>query len=55
MLFHLTGTGSSCIYPLLAAKRMGWKMLATEVDPESADCAAKNVRNNKLDNLISGW
>ncbi|KAF4526319.1 hypothetical protein B566_EDAN015472 [Ephemera danica] len=47
------GTGASCIYPLLAAKRKEWAMLATEIDAESAECASRNVKNNQLDNLIS--
>lgn len=46
------GTGASCIYPLLAAKKNGWTMLATEVDNESFKCAKNNVSRNSLDKLI---
>lgn len=48
------GTGSSCVYPLIAAKKYGWKMLATEVDPESYKCAVENVERNGLTEFISG-
>jgi len=47
------GTGSSCIYPLLAAKVNKWKYLATEADDENFFHAQKNVDNNGLSGLIS--
>lgn len=46
------GTGASCIYPLLAARKNGWTMLATEIDEESLCCAKRNVNCNSLTDLI---
>lgn len=46
------GTGASCIYPLLAAKKNNWKMVATEVDNCSVVCARRNIEANNLDTLI---
>ncbi|XP_049831594.1 RNA N6-adenosine-methyltransferase mettl16-like isoform X2 [Schistocerca gregaria] len=46
------GTGASCIYPLLAAKKNGWHMIASETDHESANAAKINVENNHLQELI---
>lgn len=46
------GTGASCIYPLLASKKNGWFMLATEVDEESILCAKHNVDKNFLTNFV---
>jgi len=51
---HSTGTGASCIYPLLGARLNGWSFLATEIDRVSAEYAAKNVKtNNFTDNITS--
>ncbi|XP_014292300.1 U6 small nuclear RNA (adenine-(43)-N(6))-methyltransferase [Halyomorpha halys] len=47
------GTGSNCIYPLLAAKKFNWSMLCTEIDVESTKCAIRNVENNYLIDKIS--
>ncbi|XP_018573896.1 U6 small nuclear RNA (adenine-(43)-N(6))-methyltransferase [Anoplophora glabripennis] len=47
------GTGASCIYPLLAAKKNKWSMIATEKDTESVTCAKSNVRNNSLQDFIT--
>lgn len=47
------GTGSSCIYPLLAAKKNKWSMIATEKDSESIVCAKSNVDKNALQNFIT--
>ncbi|XP_023015508.2 U6 small nuclear RNA (adenine-(43)-N(6))-methyltransferase [Leptinotarsa decemlineata] len=47
------GTGASCVYPLLAARKNNWFMLATEVDEASATIARSNVEENKLLNLIT--
>ncbi|XP_050295563.1 U6 small nuclear RNA (adenine-(43)-N(6))-methyltransferase [Anthonomus grandis grandis] len=47
------GTGASCIYPLMAAKKNNWKMLATETDDESVVCARKNIEMNNLQELIT--
>ncbi|CAH0552197.1 unnamed protein product [Brassicogethes aeneus] len=46
------GTGASCVYPLLGAKKNGWKFSATEIDSESVKIALENVKRNSLDNLI---
>ena len=46
------GTGSSCIYPLLAVKHLGWDMLATESEPANCDSAVRNVENNELTQRI---
>ncbi|KAJ8934525.1 hypothetical protein NQ314_013308 [Rhamnusium bicolor] len=46
------GTGASCIYPLLAAKKNKWTMIATEKDRESIICAKDNVEKNSLGELI---
>ncbi|KAG5884627.1 hypothetical protein JTB14_023821 [Gonioctena quinquepunctata] len=46
------GTGASCIYPLLAAKKNKWSMVATEVDGDSISCARQNIEANALQNLI---
>ncbi|XP_044262035.1 U6 small nuclear RNA (adenine-(43)-N(6))-methyltransferase [Tribolium madens] len=47
------GTGASCIYPLLAAKKSPWSMIATEIDPESIKYATNNVKSNNLEALIT--
>ncbi|XP_066244910.1 U6 small nuclear RNA (adenine-(43)-N(6))-methyltransferase [Euwallacea similis] len=47
------GTGASCVYPLLAAKKNGWSMVATETDPTSFEYAQNNVNNNNLQNLVT--
>lgn len=47
------GTGASCIYPLLAAKKNGWHMLATEADQDSFQYAQTNVKKNNLQDLIT--
>jgi hypothetical protein len=49
-----TGTGASCIYPLLGATMNGWYFLATEVDDICFDYATKNVEQNNLSELIKG-
>ncbi|RZF44921.1 hypothetical protein LSTR_LSTR013787 [Laodelphax striatellus] len=46
------GTGAACIYPLLAAKKNSWNMLATEVDGVSIEYANSNVTTNELTDLI---
>lgn len=48
------GCGASCVYPLMAAKKYGWKMLATEIDEASLEYARRNVQRNNLESLISG-
>lgn len=49
-----SGTGASCIYPLLGATMNGWYFLATEVDDICFDYATKNVEQNNLSDLIKG-
>ncbi|XP_076040132.1 RNA N(6)-adenosine-methyltransferase mettl16 [Oratosquilla oratoria] len=46
------GTGSCCVYPLLAAKKLGWRMVASETDHENYTYATKNVKNNDLQHFI---
>nr|CAG4643884.1 EOG090X04JL [Lepidurus arcticus] len=46
------GTGASCVYPLLAGRKHGWKMLAIEKDDLNCEYAKKNVEANNLGNLI---
>lgn len=41
-----SGTGASCIYPLLGTRMYDWNFLATDVDPESIECANKNIKLN---------
>lgn len=48
------GCGATCIYPLMGAKKYGWKMVATEIDPSSVKWASKNVQRNNLEGLITG-
>ncbi|KAG8590294.1 hypothetical protein GDO81_006717 [Engystomops pustulosus] len=47
-----SGTGASCIYPLLGATLNGWYFLATEVDDICYNYAKKNVEQNHLADLI---
>ncbi|KAF0753513.1 U6 small nuclear RNA (adenine-(43)-N(6))-methyltransferase [Aphis craccivora] len=44
--------GSSCIYPLLAAKQFQWSMVGTDINKEAIKNAIKNVEKNNLQNLI---
>ncbi|KAL1132048.1 hypothetical protein AAG570_010006 [Ranatra chinensis] len=46
------GTGASCIYPLLAARKFDWSMLATEIDKQSVRVAQSNVNRNSLSDKI---
>lgn len=48
------GCGASCVYPLIAAKKYCWKMIATEIDEASFEYARRNVLRNNLDALIDG-
>lgn len=50
----LTGTGGSCVYPLLSARMNKWRFLATELDDTNFTCAVKNVERNQMTNLIQG-
>ena len=49
-----TGTGASCIYPLLGIRLNGWKFLATDVDEKAVGYAQANVSRNGLDDKIEG-
>ncbi|VVC31765.1 Ribosomal RNA large subunit methyltransferase F-like,Methyltransferase-like protein 16,S-adenosyl-L- [Cinara cedri] len=46
------GTGASCIYPLLAAKKFQWSMVGTDINKESIKNANGNVKKNNLQHLI---
>eukprot|EP00980_Cylindrotheca_fusiformis_P015572 scaffold4447_cov120-Cylindrotheca_fusiformis.AAC.5 len=46
------GTGSTCIYALLAARFFGFRMVATEIDRDALDLAKLNVAANQLDDKI---
>ncbi|OJD26275.1 hypothetical protein ACJ73_02347 [Blastomyces percursus] len=48
-----SGTGASCIYPLLGcALRSDWEFAATDIDAKNLKYARDNVRRNKLDSRI---
>ncbi|RHY63129.1 hypothetical protein DYB30_002127, partial [Aphanomyces astaci] len=46
------GTGASVIYPLLGHSLNQWRFLATDVDAESIEYAAANLRSNHLEHVI---
>ncbi|XP_057657030.1 U6 small nuclear RNA (adenine-(43)-N(6))-methyltransferase [Diorhabda carinulata] len=46
------GTGASCVYPLIAAKKNKWQMLASEVDNNNYIYAKNNIEKNDLQDLI---
>ncbi|XP_075220827.1 RNA N(6)-adenosine-methyltransferase mettl16-like isoform X2 [Lycorma delicatula] len=46
------GTGASCIYALLAARKNNWYMLATEIDEINFEYADQNVAMNSLHDFI---
>lgn len=46
------GTGSTCVYALLGAKKNMWKMTGTEIDIESLNMAQENINRNNLQHLI---
>ncbi|KAK3859330.1 hypothetical protein Pcinc_034547 [Petrolisthes cinctipes] len=46
------GTGASCVYPLLAARKLGWNLVATETDNINFTAATTNVNNNDLQDTI---
>lgn len=48
------GTGATCIYPLMAAKKNKWRMIGTDNDEESVKIAKENVTTNALDELVTG-
>jgi 23S rRNA A1618 N6-methylase RlmF len=48
-----SGTGASCIYPLLACQqRPNWKLIGTEIDDKSLSYALRNVKTNGLESRI---
>ena len=47
-----SGTGASCIFPLLGTSVYGFDWVATEVDPESVASARANVAANSLQDKI---
>lgn len=48
------GTGASCVYPLIAAKKNGWTMVGTDINSDSVHCAQQNVTSNNLNDLVEG-
>ncbi|KAG8282038.1 Methyltransferase-like protein 16 [Homalodisca vitripennis] len=50
---EIGGCTASCVYSLLAARQFHWRMLATEVDTDSAFTASNNIRRNKLNDRIT--
>lgn len=46
------GTGASCIYPLLAAKKNGWHMVGVEKNEVCFNYAQQNVARNNLESLV---
>lgn len=53
-VWFCSGTGASCIYPLLAAKKFQWSMVGTDINKESIENANSNVKKNNLQDLIQG-
>ncbi|KNE63528.1 hypothetical protein, variant 1 [Allomyces macrogynus ATCC 38327] len=44
-----SGTGFTCIYPLLGCRlRTKWRFVATEIDPAAVSCAIANIARNDL-------
>lgn len=54
MCLNFSGTGASCIYPLLAAKKFKWSMVGTDINKESIKTANSNIEKNNLKHLIQG-
>ena len=52
-IYRCTGTGASCIYPILGATINGWSFLATDILPNSVECATNNVARNSLEEKVS--
>lgn len=47
------GTGTCCIYPILAISGNPWRFLATEADELNWEYAVKNIKANKLTERIN--
>jgi 23S rRNA A1618 N6-methylase RlmF len=48
-----SGTGASCVFPLLGARQCGWEFVATDTDSKAVEVATRNVRRNQLDKRIN--
>lgn len=46
------GCGATAVYPLLAAKHLGWNMLGTEASKDSLQTAQENVSRNGLQDKV---
>ena len=47
------GVGASCVYPLLAAKRFGWRMHGTDIDSENLSSARRDTIETHLNRIIT--
>lgn len=47
-----SGTGASCIFPLLGVRACHWRFVASEIDPVSITSAQRNVNANNLQDRI---
>ena len=47
-----TGTGASCIYPLLGVTEYDWRFIGSDIEPKSLESAKKIVEANGLDAKI---
>ncbi|KRT80204.1 methyltransferase, partial [Oryctes borbonicus] len=46
------GTGASCIYPLISARKNKWYMIGTDINYNAIEYAQRNVAKNALSHLI---
>mgnify|MGYP001029159126 FL=1 len=46
------GTGASCIYPILAHHDYGWRVIASDIDPQALACAAETLSANALAEVV---
>lgn len=53
-LYAPTGTGMTCIYPLLGARMNKWRFVATDISEEAVDSATRNVSLSSLQDHIEG-
>jgi 23S rRNA A1618 N6-methylase RlmF len=49
-----SGTGASCVYPLLGSCLNNWQFVATELDEQNFVFATKNVQQNGVSEMIQG-
>ena len=47
------GTGTCPVYPLLAARHLGWAFTGTESNAAAAECAERNIARNGLEDRIA--